>query len=94
VTEIRIPPKPDLSCTDIDYKGVIYGTQLAIHFMRKNKIPGGKIVATASVVAISSFPAFPVYNGAKAAVVNFVRGTSRVLKEVRRSIRSICDPPC
>jgi hypothetical protein len=30
----------------------VYGTQLAIHFMRKNKIPGGKIVATASVAAI------------------------------------------
>ncbi|KAF2837877.1 15-hydroxyprostaglandin dehydrogenase [Patellaria atrata CBS 101060] len=42
----KIPPKPDLSCTDIDYKGVVYGTQLAIHFMRKNKTPGGKIVAT------------------------------------------------
>lgn len=30
----------------------MYGTQLAIHFMRKNKAPGGKIVATASVAAI------------------------------------------
>ncbi|KAF2741428.1 15-hydroxyprostaglandin dehydrogenase [Polyplosphaeria fusca] len=39
-----IPPKPDLLCTDVDYKGVVYGTQLAIHFMRKNKEPGGKIV--------------------------------------------------
>lgn len=30
-----IPRKPDLSCTGMDYKGVIYGSRLAIHFMRK-----------------------------------------------------------
>ncbi|OCL09739.1 15-hydroxyprostaglandin dehydrogenase [Glonium stellatum] len=45
----KIPPKPDLLCTDVDYKGVVYGTQLAIHFMRKNKTPGGRIIATASL---------------------------------------------
>ncbi|KAM0278484.1 hypothetical protein ACHAQH_005151 [Verticillium albo-atrum] len=37
----KIPPKPSLLCTDIDWKGVVYGTQLATHFMRKNKTPGG-----------------------------------------------------
>ncbi|KAH7126756.1 15-hydroxyprostaglandin dehydrogenase [Dendryphion nanum] len=63
-----IPPKPDLSCTDVDFKGVVYGTQLAIHFMRKNEVPGGKIV-----------------------VVNFVRGTARVLKiKENISINCIC----
>jgi NAD(P)-dependent dehydrogenase (short-subunit alcohol dehydrogenase family) len=46
----------------------VYGTQLAIHFMRKNKVPGGRIVATASVAAIYPHPSYPEYNGAKAAV--------------------------
>lgn len=46
----------------------MYGTQLAIHFMRKNKIPGGKIVATGSVAAIVPHEAYPEYAGAKAAV--------------------------
>jgi NAD(P)-dependent dehydrogenase (short-subunit alcohol dehydrogenase family) len=78
----RIPPKPNLLTTDVDYKGVVYGTQLAIHFMRKNKTPGGKIVATASVAAIVPHETYPEYDGAKAAVVNFVRATSRVLKSV------------
>lgn len=55
----RIPPKPDLLCTDVDYKGVVYGTQLAIHFMRKNKTPGGKIVATASVAGIVPHESYP-----------------------------------
>jgi NAD(P)-dependent dehydrogenase (short-subunit alcohol dehydrogenase family) len=66
--KIRIPPKPDLLTTDVDYKGVIYGTQLAIHFMRKNKTPGGRIVATASAAAIYPHESYPEYDGAKAAV--------------------------
>ena len=69
-----VPPAPNLACTDVDYKGVVYGTQLAIHFMRKNPIPGGKIVATASVAGIYPHESYPEYNGAKAAVINFARG--------------------
>jgi hypothetical protein len=79
--------EPDLLCTDVDYKGVVYGTQLAIFFMRKNATPGGIIVATASVAAIVPHETYPEYDGAKAAVVNFVRGTARVLKNVSFSIR-------
>src|SRR5690349_12208446 len=30
----EIPPAPNVSCTQVDYLGVVYGTQLAIHFMR------------------------------------------------------------
>jgi len=78
----RIPPKPDLLCTDVDYKGVIYGTQLAIHFFRKNRVPGGKIIATASAAAVVPHETYPEYDGAKAAVVNFVRATARILKDV------------
>ncbi|KAH7078964.1 15-hydroxyprostaglandin dehydrogenase [Paraphoma chrysanthemicola] len=87
----KIPPKPDLLCTDVDYKGVVYGTQLAIHFMRKNKIPGGKIVATASVAGIVPHESYPEYDGAKAAVVNFVRATARVLKDKENiTINAVC----
>ena len=82
MSESRIPPAPDLSTTDVDFKGVVYGTQLAIHFMRKNSTPGGKIVATASVAGIVPHETYPEYDGAKAAVVNFVRATARILKDV------------
>lgn len=68
IDSYRIPPKPDLLCTDVDYKGVVYGTQLAIHFMRKNKTPGGSIVATASIAAVHPHETYPEYDGAKAAV--------------------------
>lgn len=77
----EIPPKPDLQCTDIDYKGVVYGTQLATHFMRHNTpTPGGKIVVNASVGGIFPHRTYPEYCGAKAAVVQFVRGVAPLLK--------------
>jgi NAD(P)-dependent dehydrogenase (short-subunit alcohol dehydrogenase family) len=67
-------------CTDVDFKGVVYGTQLAIHFMRKNATPGGTIVCTASVAALYPHETYPEYDGAKAAVLSFVYATSRLLK--------------
>ncbi|KAI0159278.1 hypothetical protein BJ166DRAFT_580126 [Pestalotiopsis sp. NC0098] len=75
-----IPPAPDTSCTDIDYKGFVYGTQLAIHFMRHNSPAGGKIIGTASVAAIQPHPTYPEYNGAKAGLLNFMRGVAGVLQ--------------
>jgi len=80
LTAARVPPAPDLICTDVDYKGVVYGTQLAIHFMRKNSPPGGYIVCTGSIAAVHPHETYPEYDGAKAAVVNFVRATGRLLK--------------
>jgi NAD(P)-dependent dehydrogenase (short-subunit alcohol dehydrogenase family) len=50
--------------------------------MRKNPIPGGKIAVTASVAGIYPHETYPEYNGAKAAVINFVRGISPILKLV------------
>ena len=76
-----VPPAPDLSTTDVDYKGVVYGTQLCIHFMRHNPgRPGGKIVATASVAGVIPHSSYPEYNGAKAGVINFARGVAPVLR--------------
>jgi hypothetical protein len=68
IQQISIPPKPNTACTDVDYKAIVYGVQLAIHFMRKNSTPGGKIVATASIAAVHPHSSYPEYCGAKAAV--------------------------
>lgn len=51
--------------------------------MRKNKKPGGKIVATISAAALYPHETYPEYDGAKAAVLNFIKATSRVLHIVR-----------
>lgn len=74
-----VPPAPNMACTDVDYKGVVYGTVLATHFMRHNPTPGGKIIATASAAGIIPHPTYAEYNGAKAAVITFARGVADVL---------------
>ncbi|KAJ0343483.1 hypothetical protein KNSL1_010290, partial [Colletotrichum chrysophilum] len=55
----KVPPKPNMVCTDISFKGLVYGTQLAIHFMRKNETPGGNIIATSSNAAVNPHEASP-----------------------------------
>ncbi|KAH9237465.1 hypothetical protein K456DRAFT_1940056 [Colletotrichum gloeosporioides 23] len=82
----NVPPKPNMVCTDISLKGLVYGTQLAIHFMRKNETPGGNIIATSSNAAVNPHEASPEYCGAKAGMIGFVRGASRVLK-IKDNIR-------
>ncbi|KAE8146587.1 hypothetical protein BDV25DRAFT_162163 [Aspergillus avenaceus] len=76
-----LPPEPDLSTTDINYKGVIYGTVLATHFMRQNKPQrGGKIIVTGSIGGIFPHRSYPEYCGTKAAVNQFIRGVAPLLR--------------
>ncbi|KAB8236369.1 uncharacterized protein BDW43DRAFT_268343 [Aspergillus alliaceus] len=88
-----VPPEPDLSCTDINYKGVIYGTVLATHFMRYNKPEaGGKIVVTGSIGGVFPHSTYPEYSGTKAAVNQFIRGAAPLLK-VKDNIHINCVLP-
>lgn len=64
----EVPPKPALESIKACYESLLYGTQLAIHFMRKNRVPGGHIVATSSIASVHPHQTFPEYCGAKAAV--------------------------
>lgn len=57
-----------LGCSQTCYFGLIYGTQLAIHFMRQNPTPGGCIAATGSSVGLHPIASMPQYCGIKAAV--------------------------
>ncbi|KAF2159432.1 hypothetical protein M409DRAFT_30050 [Zasmidium cellare ATCC 36951] len=77
----EVPPEPDLSCTDVDYKGVVYGTVLTTHFMRHNPTPGGRIILNASIGGIFPHKSYPEYCGAKAAAIHFVRGVAPLLKQ-------------
>jgi NAD(P)-dependent dehydrogenase (short-subunit alcohol dehydrogenase family) len=76
-----VPSAPELNVVDINYKGVIYGTQLATHFMRHNPQPGGSIVITGSIGGVFPHKTYPVYCGTKAAINHFVRGMAPLLKQ-------------
>ncbi|KAH7091253.1 hypothetical protein FB567DRAFT_269731 [Paraphoma chrysanthemicola] len=76
-----LPPEPDLSCTDIDLKGTIYGVTLATHFMRHNPgKKGGKVIITGSMIGVYPCATFPEYCAAKAGVHQFVRTAGPILK--------------
>lgn len=42
------PPKPSFLVQDVNLVGVQYSSYLAMHYMRKNPIPGGNLIMTAS----------------------------------------------
>lgn len=81
-----MPPAPDTTATDVDYKGVLYGAYLATHFIRFNNTNNPdkytpKIITTASCAGVVPHPALPEYSGAKSAVVGLVRAVAGVLRE-------------
>ena len=76
-----VPPEPNTSCTDAHFKGVMYGTVLATHFMRHNSpAPGGKIIATTSMLGLHPCPTFPEYGSAEAGMVHWVRVNAPLLQ--------------
>ena len=76
-----LPPQPDTTCTDTHLKGVMYGTVLATHFMRHNQpTPGGKIIATTSMLGVQPCPTFPEYGSVEAAINHWVRVNAPLLK--------------
>ena len=87
-----VPLEPDTSCTDIVYKAILYGTQLATHFMRHNAQPGGKIIVNGSIGGIFPHRAYPEYCGAKAAVLQYVRGVAPLLKSKENILMNVVLP--
>ncbi|KAK1834591.1 NAD(P)-binding protein [Podospora conica] len=75
-----LPPPPDTSCTDSHFKAVMYGTTLATHFMRHNSpAPGGKIIATTSILGLHPCQTFPEYSSVEAAIVQWIRVNAPLL---------------
>jgi NAD(P)-dependent dehydrogenase (short-subunit alcohol dehydrogenase family) len=89
----EVPPEPDTSCTDIDFKGAMYGTTLARHYMQHNPgKKGGKIIVTGSMIGIYPCQTFPEYCAAKAAVHQWVK-TVGPLSLIKDNISINCVMP-
>ncbi|KAJ8112812.1 hypothetical protein OPT61_g4907 [Boeremia exigua] len=77
----ELPLEPDTTCTDTNFKGIVYSTTLATHFMRHNPhAKGGKIIVTGSMIGIYPNPTFPEYCSAKAAAHHWIKTTGPILK--------------
>lgn len=85
-----VPPKPDLSCTDVNFKGVVYATELAVHYMRHNPGGGGgKIVVTGSIVGIHPNVMVPEYSAIKAASLQWARAMAPMLVKESITINTV-----
>ncbi|KAI1849174.1 hypothetical protein JX266_005135 [Neoarthrinium moseri] len=94
-----IPCEPDLTCTEVGWKGLIFGTTLATHFMRHNTVPGGKVIITGSIMGVHPCPTFPEYSSVKAAMLQWARAMAPLLlkKEsitVNIVLPNATDTPC
>lgn len=85
------PPRPDVSCMDINTTSVIYGVRLFTYFTRLTRqslqpSTGGdsfhpKMVVTGSSASLYPFPACPVYTTSKSALEGLVRSVAPALYE-------------
>lgn len=64
-----IPPEPDTSVVDINYKGVMYTSYLAIHYFCRSPGAGkdASLVITGSCGSLYPFPPSPMYSSSKRA---------------------------
>jgi len=78
------------AATEINVKGVVRGTQLALDYMGKHKGgEGGTVVNIASVAGLGVKTACPVYDGTKFFVVGYSQSISVSFKEQFLRIYSI-----
>jgi NAD(P)-dependent dehydrogenase (short-subunit alcohol dehydrogenase family) len=81
------PAKPDTTVVDVDLMACIYGTYLALHYMRKNPNKKGKIVYTSSMCGLYSGDMIPLYTAAKHGVswsLSVLSGTTEYVAHTNR----------
>ncbi|XP_073987037.1 fat body protein 2-like isoform X2 [Rhodnius prolixus] len=77
---------------DINMKGPIQGTLLAIKYMGPNKPHGGVVVNLASIFGMDGFSYLPVYAGTKAGIIGFCRsvGDCTVYQDTKVRVVALC----
>jgi short-subunit dehydrogenase len=85
-----LPPRLDSTVLDINLKSVITTSYLALHFFRQNKLPGGKLVITASSGGLYPTPYLPMYAATKHGCVGFTRSIAENLAGSGIRVNCIC----
>lgn len=86
----QIPPDPNLTTVDVDFKSVCTTSYLALHYFRQSPAGDKALVSTASSAGLYSSAILPTYSGAKSAVIAFTRSIAKGL--VKEGIR--CNAIC
>lgn len=85
-----MPPPLDMNILDINLKSVVATCYLALHFMRKNKTPGGNIIITASCGGIYPIAYLPMYASAKHGCVGLTRSLAKVAHKAGIRVNCVC----
>lgn len=75
---------------EVDLLGVIYGTKLALKYLRQNSPQGGFIINTASVAAVYPMFTYGVYGAAKAGVLSLSRSMAQVSHLFNITVNVVC----
>ncbi len=84
----EVPDERAASIVDVNLRGVILGTRLALEPMKRSG--GGAIVNTASGAAFTPLPPQAVYAATKAGVVHFTRSCVPLLESHRVAVSCVC----
>ncbi|KAH7254958.1 hypothetical protein B0J15DRAFT_513098 [Fusarium solani] len=71
---------PTLTVLDVNIRGAIYTTKLALSYFRRHKIHGS-LVLTGSAASYLDTPGIPVYNAAKHGIIGLVRSLRDTLRD-------------
>ena len=74
---------------DVNYKGVFFGIQKALPFLKD----GASVIITSSVTNVMADPLTTVYAGTKAAVISLAKTVSMALKERNIRVNSLSPGP-
>ncbi|KAH8821897.1 hypothetical protein F5884DRAFT_105261 [Xylogone sp. PMI_703] len=69
---------PDLNVIDVNLKGVIMTSKLALHYFKQNNPPGGGLVMTGSTSSYNERPNLPLYSAAKHGVIGLMRAMKHI----------------
>ena len=84
----EVAPERSVAIIDVNLRGVILGTQLALELMKKSG--GGAIVNTASGGAFVPLPPQAVYVATKAGVVHFTRSCQNLFESHGVRVNCVC----
>jgi NAD(P)-dependent dehydrogenase (short-subunit alcohol dehydrogenase family) len=80
------PPEPDLTTVDVNFKGVLYTTKLALHHLRSSPPGQRELILVGSMSSFSSGPMMAVYSATKHGVLGLFRSI-RLFPSKRDGVR-------
>jgi NAD(P)-dependent dehydrogenase (short-subunit alcohol dehydrogenase family) len=80
------PPEPDLTTVDVNFKGVLYTTKLALHHLRSSPVGQRELILVGSMSSFTSGPMMAVYSATKHGVLGLFRSI-RLFPSKRDGVR-------